>query len=740
MISMSKENKFLINGGYPLHTYEQLVEKIKEYISDEVDLANIKKAYDFILVKHAGQLRKSGEPYYHHLIEVAYILASLRAGPSTIVAGLLHDVVEDTDVEIDEIERLWGEEVAKLVDALTKIQRLKLSKIDSEDFEAEDHRKIFIGMAKDIRVIIIKLADRLHNMRTLASLSPERQVALSQETRDVFVPIAHRLGLDNIKCELADLCLKYLDPAKYQQIDKLLHQKEKRLQKSLAIFQKKLADIIFEHNIPFDISSRVKSISSIYEKMYIKGHSFDEIYDILALRIICDTEIQCYEILGLIHQIYTPVPGRFKDYIAMPKPNMYQSLHTTVISGDGNFYEVQIRTKEMDEIAESGVAAHWAYKEKSGYNPKEEQKEIENKLHWFRDFVSMSSDEHENASEYMDSLTHDIFEANVYVFTPNGKVIELRSGSTPIDFAYRIHTKVGDSATGALVNGIMVPLNTVLKTGDKVEIKTSKSSPGPSEGWLEFVKTSLAKSQIKKFLAKKNADLVREDKIAKGKQSCVDAFKDRDVDEVEMMEMLSSDKVLNEFNFDSVDELFIGVSNRKPVPSALIDFLKIKKPVVLPTGKAKNRTGDAVPVYCRGADNIAISLANCCTPIPGDRIVGYVTRGKGIAVHRDNCPNIINLKERIIDVYWKEDIEYATYPVDVSLEANDRPNLVIDIMNTLTSAKVQISTIHAQLQSHNASLVVVNLTIYVSDSKRLNDIFNIMLNIKGVYDVKRVIH
>ena len=735
------ENKLLINGGYPLHTFEQLKEVYQNYITKPEDRKNIEDAYNFILEKHQGQFRRSGEPYFHHLIEVAYILANLQAGPATIVAGLLHDVVEDTDTTVEDIEKRWGVDVAKLVDALTKIQRLKLSKIESEDFEAEDHRKIFIGMAKDIRVIIIKLADRLHNMRTLASLKPERQIALSKETKEVFVPIAHRLGLDNIKCELADLCLKYLEPQKYDEIVNLLSQKEKATKKSLNVFQKKLADILFAHNIPFEIFSRVKSISSIYDKMYIKGHAFDEIYDILALRIITDTEMRCYEILGLIHQSYTPVPMRFKDYIAMPKPNMYQSLHTTVISGDGNFYEVQIRTKYMDEIAEAGVAAHWAYKERKGYDPKEEQKEIENKLHWFRDFVSLSSEENGNASEYMETLTHDIFEANVYVFTPNGKVIELVQGSTPIDFAYRIHTKVGDSAVGALVNGSMVPLNTVLKTGDMVEIKTSKTSPGPSEGWLEFVKSNLAKTQIKRFVAKKNAELLRGEKIAKGKQSALDSFKDRGIEEAEMMELLDSEKVLNQFEFENVDELFIGFSNRKPTPAAVIEFLGIKKPLILPTGRAKGRSGgDSCPVYCKGADRIAIQLANCCTPIPGDMIKGYITRGKGITVHRHNCPNIANETNRLIDVYWKDDIEYATYPVDVSLEANDRPNLLVDIMNTMSSAKVTVSSIHAQLQSHNRSVTIVNITFYVSDVKRLNDIFNILMNIKGVYEVKRVIH
>ena len=733
--------KLPINGGYPLHTYEQLEEVYKQYITDAEDQKQIRSAYDFILEKHKDQVRKTGEPYYHHLLEVAYILAKLQAGPSTIIAGLLHDVVEDTDVTVEDINNKWGAQVAKLVDALTKIQRLKLSKMQGADFEAEDHRKIFIGMAKDIRVIIIKLADRLHNMRTLAALSPERQHAISRETMEVFVPIASRLGLDAIKCELSDLCLKYLEPDKFEEITHLLADKTKSLSRSLNAFKKKLADILFEHQIPFEISARVKSISSIYEKMYVKGRSFDEIYDILALRIITETEIQCYEILGLIHQVYTPIPGRFKDYIAVPKTNMYQSLHTTVVSGDGNFYEVQIRTKEMDEIAEAGVAAHWAYKEHTGYNPDKEQKEIEDKLHWFRDFVSISNEKkNSDTADYIETLTKDIFEANVYVFTPNGKVIELPAGSTPVDFAYRIHTKVGDSAVGALVNGVMVPLYTVLKTGDMVEIKTSKNSPGPNEGWLEFVRTNLAKTQIKKFLAKKNADVIREEKIIKGKQSLIDAFRDRDVEESKALELISQDKVLKNFEVNSIEDLLIGVSNRKPTASAIIEYLRIKKPVVIRTSQGKVDKDNKCPVYCKGADSIAISLASCCTPIPGDEIIGYITRGKGITVHRQTCPNVLNEKERLIEVFWKDNIETSTYPVDLSLEATDRPNLLIDIMNTMSSTKTSISSIHAQIQSHNRSLVTVTMTIYVNDAKRLSDLSNILLNIKGVYSLKRVIH
>ena len=738
-----EEKKLLVNGGYPLHTYEDVYEVFSTYITNQKDRDDIRKAYEFVLKKHEGQYRRSGEPYYHHLVEVAYICASLHCGPTAICAAFLHDTVEDTDTTIKDIEKIWGKEVARLVDSLTKIQRLKLSKIQSEEFEAEDHRKILIGMAKDIRVILVKLADRLHNLRTLASLKEERQQAISKETMEVFVPIAHRLGLETIKSEMQDICLSYLEPEKYKEVVKLLSKKAKSLNKSLEGLKKKIADMLFDKGIPFDISSRVKSIYSIYSKMYIKGHPFNEIYDILALRIITDSEIRCYEILGLIHQMYRPIPGRFKDYIAMPKPNLYQSLHTTVISGDGNIFEVQIRTQEMDDVAESGVAAHWAYKEGSGYNSKKEQLEIENKLHWFRDFVSVTDKSQDGtASEFIDSLTHDIFEANIYVFTPKGKVIELPQGSTPIDFAYRIHTKVGDSTVGALVNSIMVPLNTILKTGDMVEIKTSKTSPGPSEGWLDFVKTASAKQNIKKYVAKKNSELLREEKIAKGRQSCLDAFKDRGVDEEEMMKYLDNSKLLQHFEVDNVEDLFIAVTNRKPTTNSIIEYLHLKKEFVFHNnnaGKAKTKSGDDCPVYAKGAGKIAITLANCCTPIPGDNIVGFTTRGKGISVHRSNCPNIINEKQRLIDVFWRDDLEFATYPVDVLIEANDRNNLLVDIMNKLSSAHVSMVSMNARI-NHNNLNVTFTTTLMVSDAKRLSDIFNILLNINGVFRVERIIH
>ena len=507
---------------YEKHSFSDVENKFENYIHNKNDILNIEKAFAFASEKHAGQFRKSGDPYIVHIIEVAYILATLNAGPTTLIAGILHDTVEDCNVTLDEISKTFSPEVATLVDALTKIS--SLSHRHDKEFVAESHRKIFIAMARDVRVIIVKLADRLHNMRTLSYMPEEKQKRIAQETLDVYAPIAHRLGINTIKAELENLSLYYLDREKYLEIDSLLNTGAINRKKNIVAMQKKIADMLIEKKIKFEISARIKSIYSIYKKIYVKGRKFEEIYDIMAIRIITVTEVNCYEILGYIHSIYKPIPGRFKDYIAMPKPNMYQSLHTSIIANDGNIYEIQIRTKEMDEIAESGVAAHWRYKENEKYDQKREQKEIEEKLHWLSDFKTIESD-NKDASSYMSALQRDIFDANVYVFTPLGKVIDLPTGATPLDFAYKIHTKVGDSAIGALVNGVLVPLSTQLKTGDVCEIKTSKTSNGPNEGWLNIVKTSFAKNHIRKFLAKKNEINNRNINIENGKNMLLDEFK-----------------------------------------------------------------------------------------------------------------------------------------------------------------------------------------------------------------------
>lgn len=720
-----------------LHTFDDVKELYYRYIKNEEDRKKINEAYELVEKKHAGQFRKSGEPYVHHLIEVAYILATLEVGPETIIAGLLHDVVEDTDFPLSEIERLFGKDVEFLVDSVTKIQRMKLSKRYSENFEAEDHKKIFLGMAKDIRVIIIKLADRLHNMRTLKYLTPDRQIALSKETMEVFAPIADRLGMNTIKSELQDIALSYLEPEKYQEIKGLIESRIKNREKDLIQLQKRIADMLYEKHIPMlGIESRYKSIYSVYRKMYIKGRQFDQIYDIMALRIITETEINCYEILGFIHQMYKPMLNRFKDYIAMPKPNMYQSLHTTIITGEGLYFEVQIRTKEMDEVAESGIAAHWRYKEGVNYNAQKEQKEISEKLHWMKDFVNMSSELSSDAKSYMESLKHDIFEANVYVFTPKGKVVDLPNGSTPLDFAYKIHTKVFESAVGALVNNALVPLSTILKTSDIVEIKTSKASTGPNEGWLKLVCTNGAKNYIRKFLADKNADAMRDDKIQKGRNSIIDAFKDRGIEEKEALELVSSQKVLNNYDFENLDDLLIGVANRNPAASNIIEFLNIKKKVNLNFAKVHKDTTN--PILVKNAGKVMISLGSCCTPIPGDEIVGYITKGKGITIHRKECPNVKDGK-RLIEVFWNPDLAEKTYPVDLEIECNDRNNLLVDIMSVFSIHKINVTDLNAKLHPETMTSTI-DATILIKDAHALSDLSNVLINVPGVYEVNRKIH
>jgi GTP diphosphokinase / guanosine-3',5'-bis(diphosphate) 3'-diphosphatase len=719
------------------HTFGDVEEKYFSYITKEEDRALIKRAYQYADDKHAGILRKSGEPYIHHLIEVAFILASLQGGPHTIAAGFLHDVVEDTDVTVEDLKQVFNEDIASLVESLTNIQRLKLSHRKPEDFAAEDHRKIFLGMARDIRVIIIKLADRLHNMRTLQSLSPTRQKVLSKESLEVFAPIAHRLGMFDIKTELEDLSIQYLEPEKFQMVVEQLDKRTRNREKSLDEVKKKIADMILQYKLQFSIESRVKGIYSIYRKVFVQEHNFDEVYDILAIRLITDTVAHCYEILGYLHAMFTPISKRFKDYIAAPKPNLYQSLHTTIIAKDGQVFEVQIRTKDMDQLAETGVAAHWRYKEGTNYSPQKEQKEIEEKLFWFRDLITLA-DKEGDAKEVMENLQKDIFEAQVYVFTPKGKLVELPNGSTPLDFAYRVHTGVGHSAVGAILNGSLVPLTTVLKTGDVIEIRTSNASPGPNEGWLKIAHTATAKNHIRKFLQKKNNDMLREEKIIKGKDNCVDAFREHGVSEKEMLTLVNQPKVLQKFEMATLDDLFIAMNNRNPAPAAVIDYLNIKKKSIFTLGKKPvqmNKSAVLVP----SAGKVAITLGSCCTPIPGDDIVGFITKGKGITVHRIHCPNITGQKNRLTDVFWNDQLVTNPYPVDIRLESNDRQSLVIDIMGVFSQLKVSVTNLNASL--HPATLTTtVNLTIMVTDAKRLNDIFNVLLNVAGVYQIHRVIH
>lgn len=725
-----------------IYTFEDVKNVYSKYIHNPEELDKIYQAYLFASEKHKNQVRKSGDPYIVHLLGVARILSELNTGPTTIIAGLLHDTIEDTDTTEEEITEKFGKEVCYLVQGVTKVTRL--SDYHNVDFEAESHRKIFIAMAKDIRVIIIKLADRLHNMRTLQFQPPEKQKKIAKETRDVYAPIAHRLGLSQVKTELEDLSLFYLEREKFEEIENLLSRQSTNMKNAIDVLKNKIVKILTPTNILFEITSRVKSIYSIYKKMYVKGKAFDDIYDIMALRIITETEMNCYELLGYIHANFKPIPGRFKDYIAMPKPNMYQSLHTTIVTGDGHTFEIQIRTKKMDEIAEEGVAAHWRYKENKKYDAKTEQQEIEEQLHWFRDFVSVTNEIQDgNAKEYVEALQHDIFDANVYVFTPKGKVVTLPNGSTPIDFAYKIHTDVGNTLAGAKVNNQMVPISRVLQTGDVVEIITNKNAT-PNSEWLNMATSSIAKSHIRKFLMKQNSDFIRQDNIQKGRNSLAVSFRERKIKA--NIDKIMTKKLFEHFNVENADELYLLLNSKTIMPLNIIEYLGLERSQEETLDDLKNNVNkrnvnrniqDAVTL--ENGDRSLISLASCCTPIPGDDIIGYITKGNGIKVHRVSCPNVCQEHNRLIPVIWNPNAEKKDYPVDISIECYDRNNLLIDVLNCFSQIKVQVYKVNAKYHASN-NTTTISVTVMVKDVAYLNTLTQQLLNINSVYDIRRVIH
>lgn len=729
-----------------LVTFEDVKNVFSKYITSPQDQALIEKAYLFADKKHEGQVRKSGDPYICHCLGVAKILAELQAGPQTICVGLLHDTIEDTETTKEEIEKNFGKEVADLVEALTKVTRL--SDYKNVEFTAENHRKIFVAMAKDVRAIIVKLADRLHNMRTLQFQPKEKQVRISKETLEVYAPIAHRLGLYRLQTEMEDLSLWYLDNEKYREIEDKMNSLTVNAHQALEELKKELSDILKGSKIPFVILDRVKSVYSIYKKMYNKNYSFEEIYDIMALRIITETEQNCYEILGYVHANFKPMPGRFKDYIAMPKPNMYQSLHTTILTSTGHFFEIQIRTKQMDETAEGGVAAHWRYKEGSHYDAKTEQQEIENQLHWFKDFVSMTEGQAgESAKEYVDTLSHDIFDANVYVFTPKGNVLCLPNGSTPIDFAYRIHSDLGEHLQGARVNGTLVPLSTALKTGDVVEAIINKNA-SPNSEWLNIAKTNFAKNRIRKYLVKQNADYVKEDAIKRGRQTLLDSLRERKL-YIDITKLVTK-KVLDQFKCETLDDLLLMVSYKTIQPYQIIDCSeavdydgKISAEEItkkINQRQIKKNSNDVV--LLANGDTVMISLASCCTPIPGDDIIGFVSTGQGVKVHRKDCPNVNrpDSKPRLIDVIWNPNVKNSNgYPVDLAIECHDRNNLLIDILNAMTSCDAKVMKINAKYHP-NSNTTTIALTLLVRDLEQLGHFIHTLMTIKSVFQVKRVSH
>lgn len=728
-------------------TIEDVFEYAGQYIHNPDSIALIQKAYDYVMDKHAGQTRRSGEPYTNHLIWVAYILATLETGPMTIAAGLLHDVMEDCGISREEMIKEFGEEITTLVEGVTKISKMPFK--DEQEFYAENHRKIYIAMANDIRVILIKFADRLHNMRTLKYMPPEKQKRIAKETLEVYSPIAHRLGINDVRIELEDLSLMYIDPQAYKEIAELLEIKRNERKQAVEEMMSEVDTLLKENNIEFKILGRAKHIYSIYKKMVIKHKRFDELYDLNALRIITKNKMECYEVLGLIHDHYRPLPGRFKDYIAMPKPNMYQSLHTAVLGVNGLIFEIQIRTEEMDVIAERGVAAHWRYKENKGYSSRNEQKEIGEKLQWLRDFITLSDDiQNSDAKEFYNALKRDIFEANVYVLSPKGKIIELPNGSTPIDFAYRIHTEVGHKMTGAFVNNIMVPIDTKLKTGDLVEIKTNKNSPGPSEDWLKIVRTAGARNKIRQFLANKEAE-TRKDTIEDGRKLLINEAKHRGLDEKQYSDIKTYEPVLNSLGANSFDDLLYLIGRKNLMPSSVIEKVAPKKENFIDnlnkmlmknmaTNERQKASGTGVAV--RGVTGMRMQLSKCCNPIPGDDIIGYVSQGQGIKVHRKDCPNVNTeeAKKRLIEVYWDyPSVESKRYEVDLEITGSDRPNLLTDIITTLGALKINILSVHGDVLDTSAK---INLKIAVDGSEQLETAKANMMKIIGVYEIERVIH
>lgn len=714
---------------------ETLLNKIESY-NPTADLALIRKAYSFAERAHAGQFRDSGDPYIEHPLGIALILADLELDVTTIAGGLLHDVVEDTQVTLEDIEEQFGKEIATIVDGVTKLSRIEYK--SKEEQQAENLRKMFFAMAEDIRVILIKLADRLHNMRTLRYLSGDRQRAISRETLDIFAPLAHRLGMSRIKAELEDIAFRYLEPDKYYElVDKVAKKRAEReeyIKSVIAHLKEKLAEV----GIESEIQGRAKHLYSIYKKMVEQGKDFSEIYDLMAIRVIVTTVKDCYGSLGIIHTMWKPIPGRFKDYIAMPKINMYQSLHTTVIGPGGEPLEIQIRTWEMHRTSEYGIAAHWRYKEGGT------DKEFDEKLFWLRQLLEWQSDLRD-AREFMETLKIDLFTDEVFVFTPKGDVIDLPAGSVPIDFAYRIHTDIGNSCIGAKVNGRIVPLDYQLKNGDIVQILTSKQAGGPSRDWLKIVKTPQAKAKIRQWFKKEK----REENIAKGREMLEKEAKRLGY----VVHSLVNNDYLQELakahNYNTGEDLLAALGYGgialNPVLNKLQELYRRDHPEeegdtdVLPARQppARRRRSSNVGVGVKGVDNLLVRLSRCCNPVPGDPIIGYVTRGRGVSVHRANCPNVMGIDdpERLIEVEWED--EHATsYLVEIAVEAVDRTSLLRDLMETLGETRIHVTAVNARTNKNG--IASIDMVLEIKDLEQLKFIMQKLGRVRDVISVDRV--
>ena len=710
-------------------TIDDLINKFKTYNDNENDIKLIREAYEYAEKKHFGQKRISGDDYILHPLNVAFILTEVSADAPCMAAALLHDTIEDSDATKEEIEKLFGKEVALLVDGVTKINRINFTS-DSEA-SAAYQRKILVGLSEDVRVIIIKLADRLHNMRTINVLSEEKQKRKAKETLEILTPVAHRLGIYKIKSELEDLSLRYLKPEAYFDIVEKLNQKKSERDAIVKEMMDEVSNLLNEHGITHEIKGRSKSIYSIYNKL-AKGKSFNDIYDILALRVFVDTEQECYLALGLIHSKYKPVPKRFKDYIAMPKTNLYQSLHTTVFGLDGELFEIQIRTYEMDKIAEYGIASHWSYKENKDANTKDA---MEQKLQIFRSIMELNEDT-QSSEEFISSVKNDVLSEDViYVYTPKGDVIELPKGSTPVDFAYKVHSEVGDRMIGAIVNDIIVPLDYELNTGDIIKINTNKASK-PSKDWLNFVVTTGAKNKIRAYYSR----LEKDENILKGNDLLEKELRKENLSISEFLSNKNIDIILNELKLETIDDLYMNISLGKYTPQSIIKITnkkeEVKEDLVTKINNSKfnierNNNND---VLVEGISDIKTSLSQCCKPVPGDSIIGYITRGSGVTIHRTTCKNILDIDERLINVKWNETTK--KYPSDILVYTTTYDNL-LDIITKATTLNIIIDSITTINRSDRK---VYRMTVLVENKEKLDKFINDLLNLNFIKKVEREIN
>ena len=733
---------------------DELIATLVKY-HPEANVELVEKAYRFAEKAHAGQLRKSGEPYFVHPLTVAGILAKLMLDAPTIAAGLLHDTVEDCDdVTIEVIEQEFGQEVALLVDGVTKLKRLDFtSRVEQQ---AESIRKMILAMSKDIRVVLIKLADRTHNMRTLKSQPPESQKRIAQETLDIYAPLAHRLGVYKIKQELEDLCLRYLDPEGYQNLIVKVGMKRAEREENIRTVIDTLSDKLKEMNIHYEIDGRPKHFYSIYRKMVLQHKPFEQIFDLIAIRVLVDTVQDCYAVLGVVHTMWRPIPGRFKDYIAMPKPNMYQSLHTTLIGPEGHPFEIQIRTFEMHRVAEYGIAAHWKYKENN--NTKGLNKE-EEKLSWLREVLEWQRDMDDN-KEFLSLLKTnlDLFAEQVYCFTPNGDVKNLANGSTPIDFAYSIHSAVGNKMVGARVNGRQVPFDYHLQNGDRVEIITSQNSKGPSRDWLGIVKSAQARSKINQWFKRQ----FKEENIVRGKELLEKYCKSKSIRLPELMKPEYIKKVELKYGFKDWDSVCAAVGhgglkegqviNKMQEEDRKIQKQKITDEQILQKTTEAAQAAAANPekkkeekskggIVVRGANDVAVRFSKCCNPVPGDEIVGFITRGRGISIHRTDCVNLLNMPEsdraRLIEAEWQvsEADTTQTYTTEINIYANNRKGLLAEVSKIFLELDIDIITIN--VSNNKKGRATLSMSFDITGVEQLNRIIAKIRNVEGVIDIER---